>query len=226
MKSLKQGLDESPFIGELLISDSTFDDESIKDLFKLISVNSSIKELSVTLWNLKHNGLTCILDSLKGCKIQQLALGLSNVQVDDNNGPLLQEFIIRMSSLETVKLMINPLLSDTGAHYIGQALKCSNNLRTLDLTTCGLTLYGIMPLCENLEINTSLTDLDLSANNISDDGIECLSQSLASNHALTTLNIGNCGYTELGIVSLATMLLYNATIKAMHYVGWKCYYVK
>ena len=134
------------------------------------------------------------------------------MQVDDNNGSVLRDFIIGMPSLESLDLCFNPLLGDIGAHHIGEALKSNNNLKTLDLSCCRITLFGIITLCEGLETNTGLTDLDLSENSISDDGIKYLSQSLASNRTLTNLNISQCGLTVLGIESLATMLFQNTTI--------------
>ena len=211
IKSLKQGLSESPCISTLALLDS-LDEESTKNLSELLSIIKSIKEFGITFCNLKSNGLTCILDALKGCSIQSLFIVCSYVQVDDNNGSVLRDFIIGMPSLEALDLSNNLHFGDIGAHHIGEALKSNNNLRTLDLSCCGITLFGIITLCEGLETNTGLTDLDISENSISDDGIKYLSQSLASNHTLTNLKIRQCGLTVLGIESLATMLFQNTTI--------------
>ena len=193
--SFKQGFGESSCIGELTISDPSFDEQSIKYLSELIITNHNISKLCLRLCNLEHNGLTYILHALKGCPIQTLDLMASNVQVNDINGPVLQEFIMRMASLEALDLACNPLIGHIGAYCIGQTLKSNNSLRTLNLSGCGITSDGIMSLCEGLEKNTSLTDLDLSFNEISNDGIACLSKSLASNHTLTTLRIENCQFT-------------------------------
>ena len=219
IKSLKQGLSESPCISELTIVDSSLDEESIKNLSELLSIIKSIKKFGIAFCNLKGNGLTCILDALKGCSIQSLTISYSYVQVDDNNGSVLRDFIIGMPSLESLDLSFNPLLGDIGAHHIGEALKYNNTLRTLDLPCCGITLFGIMTLCEGLETNTSLTYLDLSRNNISDDGTIGLCQSLALNRTLTNLNISQCGLTVLGIESLARMLFQNTTIATILWDG-------
>ena len=219
MKSFKQGFGESSSIGELTISDPSFNEQSIKYLSELIITNHNISKLCLRLCNLEHNGLTYILHALKGCPIQTLDLMASNVQVNDINGPVLQEFIMRMTSLEALDLACNPLIGHIGAYCIGQTLKSNNSLRTLNLSGCGITSDGIMSLCEGLEKNTSLTDLDLSFNEISNDGIACLSKSLASNHTLTTLRIENCQFTEHGIKSLARMLFQNTTIASILWDG-------
>ena len=219
IKSFKQGLGESSCIGELTIIDPSFDEQTIKYLSELIIRNSNITMLSLSFCNLEHNGLAYILNASKGCPIQKLQLTTSNVQVDDSNGPVLQEFIVGMPSLEALDLASNLLMGDIGACYIGQALKYTNSLRTLNLSQCGITSDGIMPLCESLEMNTSLTDLDLSCNNISNDGINYLSQSLTSNHALIMLKIKNCQFTEHGIKSLARMLFQNTTIATILWDG-------
>ena len=219
MKSLKQGLGESSCICDLRIFDSSFNEQSIKCLTELIITNRNISKLCLRLCNLEHNGLTYILHALKGCPIQTLDLMASNVQVNDINGPVLQEFIIRMTSLEALDLACNFQIGDIGAYYIGEALKYKSSLRTLNLSQCGITLDGIMLLCESLQKNRILTDLDLSGNDISDDGINYLSQSLAMNWTLITLKIKNSQFTELGIQSLASMLFQNTTIATILWDG-------
>ena len=151
IKSLKQGLSESPCISKLAIVDSSLDEESIKNLSELLSIIKSIKEFGIACCNLKGNGLTCILDALKGCSIQSLTISCSYVQVDDNDGSVLRDFIIGMPSLEALNLTFNLHFGDIGARHIGEALKSSNNLRTLDLTCCRIAFCGIITLCEGLK---------------------------------------------------------------------------
>ena len=218
MTSLKQGLGESCCISQLQIIDSSLDEQTIQILSDVSRINSNLNSLSLGLCTLKHKGLTCILNALKGFQMHSLILCLSNVQVDDSNGPVLQDFIIGMPSLKTIDLAANPI-GNIGAHYVGQALKCKKYLVTLNLCGCGITSNGKLSLCECLEQNTSLTDLDLSSNYISDDGIKCLSQSLVSNHVLKSLIIQRCGFTVFGIRSFANMLFHNTTIATILWDG-------
>ena len=210
IKSFKQGLGESPDFGCLEIG-SSLDEQTIKVLSELIINNSNFHTLVIICCNLKYNGLLYILSSLESsCPLlRTLVLLASNVQVNEENGPVLKDFIIKKPTLETLDLSYNQLMGDIGAHYIGPTLMF---IRTLNLSGCGITIKGLLPLCENLEKNTSLTNLYLTDNNICDDGIEHLSQSLAFNCTLTTLGIERCGFTECGIKSLAMMLFHNKTI--------------
>ena len=168
MKSFTVGFRGQPlFLKKLEFSSYSFDEQSLSILSEWIV---DIKALNLMLCNVGCKGLTCILLSLRGRSIEALGLNGSNVEVNESNGYLLQEFISCTPSLESLDLSENLQVSDVGAHYIGQALEFNNTLKHLDLSNCGITLVGAVALCDSLETITGLTTLDLRHNDIGDHG--------------------------------------------------------
>lgn len=214
MKSFVQGLgNHSLTIKTFFLTSFSIEEQSVAIISEWIrSTGSKIGTLCLSHCNIGWNGLTCIIKSMKGQMIQKLLLCMSNIEIDENNGSMLQDFIISTPFMKTLYLSYNEKVGNIGAHYIAQALRHNTTLKTLDLSRCGITLPGVITLCDSLETNTGVYDLNLSQNDIGDDGIIYLSHSLQLNKTLTALNVMCCIFTKLGLESLAQMLTFNTTI--------------
>ena len=122
---------------------------------------------------------------------------------------------------EHLYLSDNPIIGDTGASLISEAVRETTTLRTLILSDCGITSRGAEDLSRALAENYSLEKLDISDNNLGDEGISFVAEALKQNNQLKELWIGNSVITDKGAASLASALTVNNSLKMLHMGGAK-----
>ena len=85
-------------------------------------------------------------------------------------------------------------------------LQINTTLRTLNISNCDLSDYGVESLAIALAFNRSLQELDISSNKISGNGLAYIAIALLINNSLQTLNI-----------SLSRILLSERALSAHYY---------
>ena len=139
MRSLTQGLGSQPSCIETLgLLTCSIDEQSVAVLSDWI-MTCNVRTFGLSYCDFGYNGLACILKSLKGRSVHDLHLILSNVQVNESNDFVLQDFITSTPSLETLDLSFNFQFSNIGASCIAQALRHDITLKTLNISYCGIS---------------------------------------------------------------------------------------
>ena len=171
--------------------------------------------------NIGELGMRYISEALiRNTSLTELKMMGCNIEVTEENGPVVQKMLENNQTLQTLKLEFNRAISDTGAHYIGRGLMHNTTLKCLSLPYCGITSEGVRSLAEILMVNRSLEELHLDGNKIADEGVSYLAKGL-TNTTLKCLSLQCCGITSEGARSLAEMLAVNRSLERLHLSGNK-----
>ena len=80
-------------------------------------------------------------------------------------------------------------MGDAGASLVGEALRTNTVLKSLSLTSSGITACGADALGKGLGENTTLTRLTLGHNQLGDRGLVLLTQHVCGHPSLSSLNV-------------------------------------
>jgi Ran GTPase-activating protein (RanGAP) involved in mRNA processing and transport len=192
-------------------------------------------ELSLNLdgFDLKNNGDSFIVNTLKTCEFRSISLDYTNLGDEE-----IQEFCevfsfknsLRHLSLggnhfsirgfEYISRLINKniltelylgnnRIDDVGVYLLSETLKKNRSIVDLNLSYNSFGSLGCRCLREALEINSTLMFLSLRKNRIGDIGIQFISKGLENNTSLTILDIHDCQISSLGMQHLSDLLKKN-----------------
>ncbi|XP_030622871.1 NACHT, LRR and PYD domains-containing protein 3 [Chanos chanos] len=173
----------------------------------LQSVNSPVRELDISINNLKDPGVKIISGGLKSanCKLQKLRLRKCNLTETCcvNLASVLKS---PHSNLRELELRENDL-QDSGVKLLFAGLEDPHcKLHTLQLAGCNLTSESCITVASALQsMNSPLRELDLSNNNLTDSGIKQLCSGLISPKC-ELLKLGGCKLSSESCVSMASVL--------------------
>ena len=191
------------------------------DYFSISYFLSSVtgKEISVNCWgcSIGDLGAKCLAKYL--CSdvdhVGKVAIDLYDNKIHEEGA----SHVARMLYfIEHLYLPENPI-GDTGASLISEAVRDTVTLKTLILSSCGITSRGAEDLSRALSQNSSLEKLDIGGNSLGDEGISHMAEALKQNTQLKELWIGDCGMTDKGAASLASALSVNNSLKMLHMGG-------
>jgi Ran GTPase-activating protein (RanGAP) involved in mRNA processing and transport len=127
-----------------------------------------------------------LLDSKSNCRLTIMYLG--GINITSKGIEALSEWI-GSSSCPLVRLFIRDTsMGDQGASAIADALETNTSLRSLSLTSCGITAVGATSLGRALIENETLSRLSLAHNRIGVDGLIALASGIRESMTLTSLN--------------------------------------
>ncbi|XP_073716290.1 NACHT, LRR and PYD domains-containing protein 3-like [Misgurnus anguillicaudatus] len=187
----------------------------------LTSKSSCLRELNLSVNNLRDSGVKLLCDVLKSpnCKLEKLWLLCCDVT--DEGCAALASALISNTHLRDLNLSRNDNLRDSGVKLICDGLKNPNcKLEKLELSCCDVTDEGCAALASALISNTHLRDLDLSENNLRDSGVKLICDVLKNpNCKLEKLKLYDCDVTDEGCAALASALRSNTHLRDLNLSG-------
>ena len=188
--------------------------------FFLFSLSGKEIHIDLNRCTIGDRGAKCLLkyadDNLD--YISKITIDLGGNKIHEEGA--LHNIARMLYFIEHLYLSHNPI-GDTGASLISKAVRETATLKTLILSSCGITLRGAEDLSRALAQNRSLEKLDISWNSLGDEGISYMAEALKQNKQLKELWIGECGMTDKGAASLASALTINNSLKMLHMGGDK-----
>ncbi|XP_056623813.1 NACHT, LRR and PYD domains-containing protein 3-like [Triplophysa dalaica] len=194
-----------------LLSRCNLTDDCCESLSSCLqSSKCPLRELDLSINDLKDSGVKLISDALKTENCQLQTLRLSGCNVTEECCESLSSCLQSSKSLRELDLSNNDL-KDSGVKLISDALKTQNSqLHTLRLSGCNLTGECCESLSSCLQSSKSLRELDLSNNDLKDSGVKLISDALKTHNCqLEILRLSGCMVTVEGCCSLASALSSN-----------------
>lgn len=153
-----------------------------------------------------HQGCKCLINSL----INESNFGNNSTgnYNDDEKG--------RLPNQVCVMDISNCNISDQGAHYIAEGLRCSKIvIQEVNLEFCKLSSEGAMHLSTALSESCFLEKIDLTGNELRDEGTKHISTALV-NSSLKELRLSSCSMTDIGLAHLSIALGENTSLKRLY----------
>nr|XP_055060194.1 NACHT, LRR and PYD domains-containing protein 3-like isoform X4 [Misgurnus anguillicaudatus] len=167
----------------LWLRDCGVTDEGCAALASALKSNTHLRDLDLSVNNLRDSGVKLLSDGLKNpnCKLEKLKL--DECGVTDEGCAALASALISNSHLRDLDLSVNYNLRDSGVKRLCDGLKNPNcKLEKLKLNQCDVTDEGCAALASALRSNTHLRELDLFGNDLSDSGKKLLSDLKEDSH--------------------------------------------
>ena len=188
-------------------------------LFSVVSSDCKEVNVSLDMCHIDDLGVNCLTKYLSsnidhGGKV---ALNLNRNDIHEEGISYIAKMLCSSNIVEHLYLSFYPIIGDTGASFISNAVRETISLKTLNMYDCGITSHGAEELSRALAQNSSLEKLDIGWNGgVGDEGIRHIAKALEHNKQLKELWIGECGVTDKGAAYLASALSVNNTLKMLH----------
>jgi len=117
--------------------------------------------------------------------------------------------------ISLLDLNSNPEIKDAGASHLVRHVISHTPLKSLFLSSCGLTSTGLVDLAASLTKNKDMQILELRKNQITDEGAEALAEALIANMHPRPISVFLSGnlVTDSGALSLAKASIYRDDLK-------------
>ena len=155
---LAEALQNNTTLKTLKLSNCKLTSDMIKDVSRMLTVNSSLTSLEMCCTPTGDAGAAHLAEALKRNETLE-KLGICGCGMTDTGVAPLAEALQVNNSLCELNLSLNEALSDIGAARLAEALKRNKTLEKLNISFCGITDAGVAPLAEALQVNNSLREL-------------------------------------------------------------------
>ena len=162
-------------------------------------------------------GFLTILETMKSFETTIplcIVLKWCKVEINDENGPLLQH-IIQRNKFWYLNLHGNEGVGEIGARFIACGLKQSVDLCHLNIEECNITPKGAKMLSNGLKKNKSVKILKLSCNFLGDEGATYIGKALEHNNTIKELELSNCHFSSKGAEMITKGLEHNNGVKVL-----------
>lgn len=163
--------------------------------------NKSITRLDLSFNQIKSEGATAILDSLK-TNTSLVYLNLSGNSIDECISDKLIN-TLPFVFLKELDLSFNSL-NDKGFISLMQSI---SSVSVLKIVNNGISDASMQDVAEFLSINRVLRHLDLSNNSIGDEGVKIMIDAIMANSALQEIYLLGNKVTGIGLEYLATKIV-------------------
>ena len=220
IKYLKSGLLEDTLSKRIIsihIADPGIDGIGVKILSELFKKGIIVQLVGCEL--IAAEGFLTILQTIRSIKefiLQYIVLNWCNVEINDENGPLLQQ-VIQQNNFWCLNLQGNAGVGDNGAWFIAQGLKSSFLFGHLNIEECNITPKGVGLISNALKMNNTLKILKLSCNFFGDEGAPYIGKALAHNSTLQELELNNCHFSSKGARMIWKGLIYNKSVRVLDF---------
>lgn len=198
--------------------------EGMRPIARLLAKNRTIEVLDLVNCGLLDDGLSIVLDALRGAgantTLKHLYVGTNGITVA--SAPMIAEFLAGDCALESFYLSCNRL-GDEGAAKIAAGLAANRTIRRVSLASNCIGPRGAAAIAEALIEHPSIELLDLGftkatvavgelGNFIGDEGARALAATLKRNTTLRSLDLLHNYISQLGVNHLRDALKVNRTL--------------
>lgn len=155
-------------------------------------------------------------DKLSGKKLKQLLRG-EHIHLDKSGLNDLEAMVLarvgshRNPALRLLDLNGNPGIGDAGATFLAEELVGTDHeLRSLFLSSCGITDVGACALAKALKQNDDLMILELRKNGLTDDAASELAEAMANHPSLQHVYLTGNQIGDQGALKLAAAVVHLA----------------
>jgi Ran GTPase-activating protein (RanGAP) involved in mRNA processing and transport len=174
-----------------ILGDHTLGDAGAEALGRAMSINTTLKVLTLSSCSIGSRGVAGLVDGLRANRTLE-DLGIGNNKVGEGGAEALKQ-----------ALMDNAL-----------------SVRLIDLTVCGLGAREMTCIAEGLGVNTTLDELKMCSNDwIGVEGVEAIAGALEKNARLHTLDMNNCINCSGGLTAISRSLRVNSTLRFLDMAG-------
>lgn len=192
-------------------SNDPFSQNNISSLATLLTVNTTLTELSLSMNRLSDREIILLSDSLQSNTTLR-TLNLSQNEIGDEGVNALSICLKVNTSISILDLSENRI-GNRGAILLSEALELNRSLTILILDYNQIEDQGGDALAKMLTINTSLEKLFIEGNSLSDNSAIAFADALRVNTALIDINLASNQISDKGAIAFANMLYTNHTLK-------------
>eukprot|EP00475_Leptophrys_vorax_P034742 TRINITY_DN5650_c0_g2_i1.p1 TRINITY_DN5650_c0_g2~~TRINITY_DN5650_c0_g2_i1.p1 ORF type:complete len:463 (-),score=108.38 TRINITY_DN5650_c0_g2_i1:47-1435(-) len=187
---------------------------NLRGQIKHVFENTALDELSFSEVQLSYDDLGSLRFNLsRFTKVQILKLERSHIE-EISVLEHLSTMITQWNGMRVIELG-HIVLSTEGMERLAEALKISESLECLSLSSCDVNSKCCAYLASALKTNFTLQELCLNSNSIGDEGLKLLSAGL-ENSRLRCLQISNCSIGDEGLEHLLKSLANNQDLSMVN----------
>ena len=210
---LLMGLASNTSVVELILEGCKVDltGENGQALSNMLRTNTTLRALS--LRGFRHD-LVIFGNKTRAVDLQAICVGLTSntslaylnlswceLTATVESGRALTDMLQTNTTLKSLKLDYNDVISNEGAVYLAQGLAQNRGLETLSIAWCGIST-AVVELAEALKTNKCLLSLYISRNKDVGERFVHIVRSLQVNSTLRDLRAWDCGIARTAIVDI------------------------
>lgn len=203
---------KSSNISKLDLSDCNLEARGVSVVYKIVGMNSSIKELSLSRNNIGQSGLNWIRNMLQFSELR--VLNLSHNGLNDTDLEEVMRGLLETDTLRDLDLSHN-LLGISAGTLISRYLPGNRSLRCLNLSHNDIRPEGIRDMILGLQENNYLERLDLSWNSLKDEGMVYVAEILLRDVSLKELALNGNFINEVGAQYVSQSLRDNSCLEVL-----------
>ena len=195
---------------KLNVSGNVISDGAAEALADALSENTKLKELDLSINNLRAEGISKIFNGLRISTL--LKLNISHNNVTDKAADDIANFISRNTKLENLNVSHSNLHDNDAKKILEVNL---SKLTTFNISQNSITSEIMDDIAEFLSYSTKIQIFDLSFNDVQDLRYTNIFKVLQNIASLTSLKFSDCNVTNKAAGKLATVLFHNTLLQKL-----------
>lgn len=191
--------------------------DGISDLAKMLSENTSLKDLEISSISMSPYEVQHVVNALHLNQTLQL-LNLSHNAIGDSGANRLADMLTVNKTLEKLYIKSN-VIGHGGVAALASVLAVSKTLKNLDISFNAIGDEGATEVASVLTKNETLEQLNICHNGVGDKGATALASMLTVNKTLQEVDFTYNAIGVEGATALGGMLIVNKTLKQLN-VNW------